>query len=335
VTDFWDDHRRKAGKNRLVFSAILAFLLCVPAFVSSYLLHVAIMILLFGFLASAWNIIGGYAGQHSFGHAAFFGVGAYVSTLLYTRLGISPWIGMLAGAILASVLGMILGYLTFRYKLKGVFFALATFSFAEILRVIVLNWSITNEAMGILIPLKQVNSYRDLLFVSKVPYYYIILFMVIAILLVSYKLDHSKWGYYLKATSEDEEAAGSLGIDILKYKSLALVISSFFTALGGTFYAQYMYYIDPDIGFGIDTTIEMVIRAMFGGLGTVLGPLLGSAVLETVSEVMRNSLGEYKGLHIMFYGAVLIFVMIYFPRGLMGLMRMNRPGKPTRSRKAA
>jgi branched-chain amino acid transport system permease protein len=282
------------------------------------------MILFFAFLGSAWNIVGGYAGQHSFGHSAFFGVGAYVSTLLYIRVGLSPWIGMLVGALFAALLGAFIGYLTFRYKLRGVFFALATFSFAEILRVVALNWDITSQAMGILIPLKENNSYREFLFVDKLPYYYIILAMVILMLLGSHRLDHSKLGYYLKAIREDEEAAGSLGIDILRYKSIALVISSGLTALGGTFYAQYMYYIDPDITFGIDMTIEMVIRPMFGGLGTVFGPLLGSAVLESVSEIMRNELGKFRGMHIMFYGAVLMVVMIYFPNGLMGLIKRKK-----------
>lgn len=295
-----------------------------PAFLSPYLLHVAIMILFFAFLGSAWNILGGYAGQHSFGHSAFFGVGAYVSTLLYIRLGVSPWIGMIGGAILASLIGAFIGYLTFRYRLRGVFFALATFSFSEILRIVALNWDITSQAMGILIPLKEVNSYREFLFIDKLPYYYIVSAMVILMLLVSRKLDHSKLGYYLKAIREDEEAAGSLGIDILKYKSIALIISSGFTAMGGTFYAQYMYYIDPEITFGIDMTIEMVIRPMFGGIGTVFGPLVGSAVLESVSEIMRNLLGKYKGIHIMFYGTVLIVVMIYFPNGLMGLTKKKK-----------
>jgi branched-chain amino acid transport system permease protein len=308
----------------LVFLAAACVLFLGPHFLSSYLLHVVILILYFSFLGSAWSIVSGYAGQFSFGHSAFFGVGAYASSLLYMKSGVSPWIGMLVGAILAAGLGGFIGYLTFRYKLKGACFALATFAFSEMLRTIALNWTLTGKAMGILIPLTQGGSFQDFQFISKLPYYYIILFMVLVVLLVSYGLDHSKLGYYFKAIKEDEEAAGSLGINILKYKIIALVMSAFFTALGGTFYAQYMFYIDPDITFGTNVTIEMIVRTMLGGAGTVLGPLIGSAVLESASEVMRSFLGEYKGLHIMFYATILILVMIFFPYGLMGLVRKRR-----------
>jgi branched-chain amino acid transport system permease protein len=308
----------------LVF--LVAALLCyaMPLVLNSYLLHVAILILLFGFLASAWNIVGGFAGQFCFGQAAFFGIGAYASSLLFMKAGISPWAGMAIGGILGAVLGGIIGYLTFRYKLKGVFFGLGTFAFAEMMRIIALNWGVTNKAMGVLLALKTNASFLDFQFGEKTPYYYVILSMVIMILLVAYRLDNSKPGFYLKAIREDEEAAGSLGINILKYKTGALMLSAFLTALGGTFYAQYMFYIDPDIAFGADTTVEMIVRAMFGGAGTVFGPLIGSAALETISECMRTFVGEYKGVHIMVYGAVLILVMIFFPYGVMGLIRGKR-----------
>ena len=314
---------RKLGYS-LFFLAAACVLFLGPHFLSSYLLHVVILILYFAFLGSAWNIVSGYAGQFSFGHSAFFGVGAYASSLLYMKSGISPWIGMWVGGILAAGLGGFIGYLTFRYKLKGACFALATFAFSEMLRTVALNWSFTEKAMGVLIPLKEGGSFYDFQFTGKLPYYYIILFMVMAVLLVSYGLDHFKLGYYFKAIKEDEEAAGSLGTNILKYKIIALVMSAFFTALGGTFYAQYMFYIDPDITFGTSVTIEMIVRTMLGGAGTVLGPLVGSAVLESASEGMRSWLGEYKGLHIMFYAAILILVMIFFPYGLMGLLRKGR-----------
>jgi branched-chain amino acid transport system permease protein len=308
----------------LVFLLAACFLFWVPNLLSSYLLHVVILILYFSFMGSAWNIVSGYAGQFSFGHSAFFGVGAYLSSLLYIKSGISPWIGMLVGGILAAGLGGFIGYLTFRYKLKGAFFALSTFAFSEMLRIIALNWTVTGKAMGILIPLRREGSFQDFQFVNKLPYYRIILFMVILVLVVSYSLDHSKLGYYFKAIREDEEAAGSLGINILKYKTIALVMSAFFAALGGTFYAQYMFYIDPDITFGTNVTIEMILRTMLGGVGTVFGPLIGSAVLESIAEVMRSFLGKYKGVYIMFYAAVLILVMIFFPHGLMGLVRKRR-----------
>jgi branched-chain amino acid transport system permease protein len=316
-----DYHRFKKIIYGLVFLTTAGFLFWLPHLLSSYLLHVVILILYFSFLGSAWNIVSGYAGQFSFGHSAFFGVGAYASSLLYVKSGISPWIGMLGGGVWAAGLGAFIGYLTFRYKLKGAFFALSTFAFSEMLRIIALNWSLTGKAMGILIPLKEGGSFEAFQFVSKLPYYYIILLMVLCILSVSYGLDHSKLGYYFKAIREDEEAAGSLGINILKYKTMALALSAFFTAFGGTFYAQYMFYIDPDITFGTNVTIEMIVRTMLGGAGTVFGPLIGSAVLESIAEVTRSFLGEYKGVSLMLYAAVLIFAMIFFPHGLVGLAK--------------
>jgi len=300
---------------------IFCIFLGLPQLLSSYFLHVLILILYFSFLGSAWNILGGYAGQFSFGHSAFFGVGAYTSSLLYIKIGISPWIGMFIGGILAAILGGFIGYLTFRYKLRGAFFALSTFAFSEMLRIIALNWEFTGKAVGILIPLIQGGSLQHFQFLNKITYYYTILFMLLTIWLVQYSFDHFKFGYYLKAIREEEEAAGSLGINILKYKTIALIISGFFTALGGTFYAQYMFYIDPDITFGTNVTIEMIVRTMLGGAGTVFGPLIGSTIIELASEVMRSLLGEYKGLHMMFYAIILILVMIFFPNGMMGLLR--------------
>ena len=319
-----NDHSSNKMKSILVFLPLMLFLFFLPQLVSSYLLHVAILVLFFGFLGSGWNIIGGYGGQFSFGHCAFFGVGAYASSLLYIKAGISPWIGMLAGGVLGAGLGGFIGYLTFRYKLKGAFFALATFAFSEMLRIITLNWDMTGKAMGILIPLKKTGAFRDFQFTEKASYYYIILMMVIVILLATYGLEKSRLGYYIKAIREDDEAAGSLGINILRYKTAAMVISSFLTALGGTFYAQYMFYIDPDIAFSADMTMEMVLRTMLGGVGTVFGPLIGSTILESVSELMRTLLGGYKGLHIMFYAAILILVMIFFPHGVVGLIKRRR-----------
>jgi branched-chain amino acid transport system permease protein len=307
-----------------IFVLAAAFFFWMPSLLNSYLQHVSILILYFAFIGSAWNILGGFTGQMCFGQAAFFGIGAYVSSLLLVKAGISPWIGMGIGGVCGAVVGAFMGYLTFRYQLKGVFFALATFAFAEMLRIVAMNLKITGEAMGVLIPLQRNPSFLDFQFNNKIDYYYIILSMVIMILLACYKLDRSKFGYYLKAIREDEEAAGSLGINILKYKMFAIVISAFFTALGGTFYAQYMYYIDPGLAFGVDTTIEMIIRPMIGGLGTVFGPLIGSAVLETLSEVMRTLLADYRGLHITMYGTILILVMIFIPNGIMGLFKIRR-----------
>jgi branched-chain amino acid transport system permease protein len=279
------------------------------------------MIFFFGYLGMAWNILGGYAGQFSFGHAAFFGVGAFTSTLLQIHVGVNPWIGMFLAGIAGLLLGLFIGSLSFRYGLRGPYFALAMLALAEMLRLLAVEWMAVKYPLGITIPLKG-DSFWDFQFTSKVPYYYISLFMMAAVLYLTRAIEGRRMGSYFKAIRENENAAEVLGIDVFKYKLLAMAISSFITAVGGTFYAQYYLTIEEESAFGVSISIEVLLSPIIGGAGTVLGPVLGAGILEILSEVNRNILGAYSGVHLMVYGAILIVVIIFLPSGILGGLQM-------------
>jgi len=309
----------KKLNNRLVIAAILFIFVVIAPFLNDYFLHVLIMMFLYSYLGTSWNILGGYTGQFSFGHTAYFGIGAYVSTILLFNWKISPWIGMICGAFLGLIFGLFIGFLCFRYGLRGPYFALATLAFAEMLRIGALNLEITGKAMGILIPLEG-DSFWLFQFTNKLPYYYIILCMATGIVLINYIISNAKLGDCFEAIREDPDSAMALGIDTFKYKMIAIALSSFFTTMGGTFYAQYMFYIDPEICFGVHNSIEIFLRPILGGLGTVMGPTLGAFLLAPISEITRNFLGSYSGVYLMIYGILFIMVIIFFPRGIVGLL---------------
>lgn len=327
---------------------LLLVVLVLPLFLDTYLLSLAILILFWGLLAQGWNIMGGYAGQFSFGHAAFYGLGAYTSTWLLVNAGVNPWIGMVIGGLVAVAFGLFTGFLTFRYGLRGPYFALATFAFAEMLRLIAINWEVVNKSRGIQVPLRGGDSLLAFQFeTTKVPYYYIILGMVLFALAVTFLIDRSKWGYYFKAIRENEEAASALGVDPLRYKLLAMSLSAFLTAMGGTFYAQYLLFIDPEIVFGSQVSVEILLRPIIGGAGTVFGPLVGALVLTPLSEVTRTLLREppgflpflaplrgRSGIDVMLFGVLLIVTIIFMPNGLAGWV-VRRWQRATRRTHAA
>jgi len=309
-----------------------------PYLASSFILRLAILILYWAYLGQCWNILSGYAGQFSFGHSAYFGLGAYTSTLLLFKWGLNPWIGMFIGGIVAMCGGIFIGFLCFRYRVRGVYFALATLAFAEILRLIAINSAFVRKSMGIQIPLRRVDSWLHFQFeTTTIPYYYIILAMVLGSILVVRMIERSKLGYYFKAIHQDEEAAASLGVSLLRYKMVAMGISCFMTALGGTFYAQYFFFIDPDLVFGVEVSIEMLLRPIVGGVGVLWGPLVGALVLTPLSEITRTIIRDpppflpflfplkgRSGVDLMLYGLIVIFVIIFMQRGIMGLIQNQR-----------
>src|SRR5262245_53481875 len=279
--------------------------------------------MLFGYLGAAWNILGGYAGQFSFGHAAYFGIGAYTSTLLFLKLGVSPWLGMLAGGLLAALFGLFAGYLSFRYGLRGPYFSLVTLAFAEMLRVVAVNTKAVGSSIGLVIPSRE-PALANFIFASKLPYYYVILMMALAAVAITRLVARSKLGYSLLAIRENEDAAEAAGVDALGMKLRAMALSSFLTALGGTFYAQYFSYIDPSITFGPSVSIQGLLQAIVGGAGTVLGPFLGAFVLTPISELSRAALRGRAGMDVMIYGVILILVISFLPQGLTGWARGRR-----------
>jgi branched-chain amino acid transport system permease protein len=296
------------------------FLLLLPRFIGNYFLHLLTMIFFFTYLGAAWNILGGYAGQFSFGHAAFFGTGAFTSTLLQIHLGVNPWIGMLLGGTVGLLLGLFIGSLTFRYGLRGPYFALAMLAVAEMLRLLAVQWMAVKYPLGITIPLKG-DSLLYFQFTKKVPYYYITFVMMVAALYLTHCIEKRRVGSYFKAIRENENAADALGINVFKYKLIAMAISAFLTAAGGTFYAQYYLTIEEESSFGAGVSIEVLLGPIIGGAGTVFGPLVGAAILEILSESTRNLLKGYSGVHLMVYGAILVVVIIFLPRGVLGGLR--------------
>jgi branched-chain amino acid transport system permease protein len=308
---------------RLMVLAIvlLVVMLVAPLFVSDRVIHIMIQILFFAYLSSCWNILGGFAGQLSFGHALFLAIGAYTSTLLLLQLGLSPWLGMIAGGILAAAAGIFIGYLTFRYGIKGTYFVLVTLAFVEIARIVALNTTAIGGALGLYIPIR-VDDPWQLKFVNKAHYYYVVLGLALMVLGVTAWLKNSPTGYRLMAIRENEDAAQALGINLLRYKLFATALSAFLTALGGTFYAHYVTFIDPHTLLNMNMSLEITIYAIIGGMGTVIGPFLGAAILVPIAEAVRTTFGHnYAGVHLVVYGGLLMAIVRFAPEGMLGFVR--------------
>ena len=304
------------GLPLLVAALILPFVVA-----DNYVVHSAAMVLYFAYMASSWNFVCGYVGQVSLGHAAFSGIAGYASVLLFTGLGLSPWIGMILGGLLAAAISVPVGYATFR--LKGPYFTLTTIAFAEIMRIWLEN---TDEFLGI--PLKGAqgltvppvggSNFLAFQFDGKLPYYFIILAMLVGVMAATRLMERSRLGFYLKAIRGNRDGAEALGIDPTRYCLTALALSAFLTGLGGAYYAQLFRYINPERNMGIDLSIDMAVMTIVGGQGTLLGPTLGALVLHPVGEVVRATLGGHVlGLHLILYGIVLMLAVLYFPKGII------------------
>ena len=288
---------------------------------SNYAINVGTLILLVAFLGQSWNIAGGFAGLTSFGHALFFGTGAYCSTILQTQYGINPWTGWAVSTAAGGVVGAVVGYLSFRVGLRGSYFALVTLAFAEMFRILANSVEITRGGLGILIQLDQRPA--NLQFASPLWFYYIALALAALSIVIAWWLTRSRFGASLAAIRENEDAARALGIDIVREKVKCLSLSGALCAAGGTFYAQKYLYIDPWIAYGVDKSVEMLLVSMIGGAGTVFGPFIGSAVLLTLGEATR-ALSNAQGLSLIVYGVLLIVIVGFLPEGIVGLFR-RRP----------
>lgn len=303
---------------------ILLVLLLLPLIVRNVnFQHVMLMTLIFAGLGEAWNIITGFAGQTSFGHAAFFGIGAYTSTVLFYRFGVSPWLGMILGAVFAGIIAFLVSYPCFR--LKGHYFAVATLAVAEIIKQLFVSWDYVEGATGISIPVVPDSFWAMQFHRSKIPYVLIAYGLFVLTLFVAVSIERNRMGYYLKAIRESHEAAEALGINTARYKLLAMIISSMLTAFFGTLYAQYILYIDPFMVFGLETSMKIVLLTVLGGLGSVYGPIVGAAILIPLSEYTRAYLGGTgKGIDLMIYGVLIMVIVIFEPRGVLGLLRSRK-----------
>jgi branched-chain amino acid transport system permease protein len=304
-----------------LFGLALVILLALPAVLSSYALTIVILVFFYGFLGQAWNIVGGYAGQLSAGHAAFVGVGGYTAAMLSTEWGLTPWIGMFVGAGLAALLGAVIGFLGFRFGLRGFYFVLLTVAFAEVCRIVVSNVDALGGALGLYITFT--GNPRQFQFQDQRVYYYLALALMLLATGVAALIERRRFGIYLTAIREDETACEALGVATFKYKMLAMVVSSSLTGLGGTFYAYYLFSLQPGAVFGIPLSVEIIIRPIIGGAGTLLGPLLGSAILTPLAEVSRHYFGQsgLHGAHLIVYGILLIAVVLFLPQGAYPYLR--------------
>jgi len=297
----------------------LALLATVPLITSSnVVLNFLVMALLIALVGQGWNLLGGYGGQYSFGHAAFFGTGAYATAILQVRYGVNAWLGLFIGIAAGALVGAVIGALSFRSGLKGSYFALVTLAFAEVLRIIASVIPITGAGVGTLIKLDLRP--EALQFQSRAPFYWIILGMVGLSIVIAHAIEHSRFGAYLMALRENEDAAKALGVDTTRVKLGAMTISAAITAAGGCFYAQYFLFIDAGIAYGPWISIEALLAPIVGGLGTVFGPLLGALVVKTLGEMTKLMTGDAPGLDLAIYGCVLIAVVAFAPRGIAGLL---------------
>jgi branched-chain amino acid transport system permease protein len=303
----------------LLVAFIFAVLFILPALITqSFYLHILILVFLYALLGGAWNILGGYAGQVSLGHALYFGIGAYSSTMLMLEAGLSPWIGMLVGMFLSVAVSAILGYPCFR--IKGHYFVIATIALGEIAFVLFTNWQWVGGAVGKHIPLLP-SSFADFQFTGKVAYYYIALAFLAVQLFFTWFMQKSYLGYYFQAIREDEDTARSLGINITKYKMAAMAFSAAFMAAGGTFYSQYLLYIDPESVLPNVLSTQVCLIPILGGLGTVFGPVIGAFVMFPLSEFIRASLGgSGNALDLIIYGLLIMIFAIAKPTGIMGVI---------------
>jgi branched-chain amino acid transport system permease protein len=306
-------------KDLLIFILFMCILAVAPLFLrDAFLCHILIMIMMYATMSIGWNVIGGYAGQVSFGNAAFFGVGAYTTAILLVNYNVNPWLGMLAGCVLSVCLAVVVGYPCFR--LRGHYFAIATIAVGEIMVVIFTNWDYVGAAVGIYMPILEESVTNFEFHSSKIPYYYIILVMLLVAIAVSYFIEESRLGYYLRAIKDDPDGARSLGIDIQKYKMIAFSISAVLTSICGTFYGQYVLYIHPSSTMDLMMSIHLCIIALIGGIGKLFGPVVGAFVFIPLMELTRVYLGsEGQGIDMIIYSLLVIMIAIWRPQGLWAL----------------
>jgi branched-chain amino acid transport system permease protein len=285
---------------------------------SNTIINSLVTAMIIALAAQGWNLLAGYGGQFSFGHAAFFGAGAYGNAILQTRYGINAYAAMLAATAIGAVVGAVIGYLSFRSGLRGSYFALITLAFAEVFRIIANATPLTGGAAGTLIKLKL--SAANFQFASRAIYFWIILALVVAAMLLMRRIERSRFGAYLVAVRENENSASALGVDTLTVKLKAITLSAGLTALAGAFYVQYFLFVDSSIAFGTWISIEALLAPIVGGLGTVFGPLLGALALYFLGEFAKAIAGRIPGIDLVLFGILLVLTIAFARHGLQGLL---------------
>ncbi len=304
-------------KHLLGILVLLLLVLGLPALVgNAFYLNLMVLVFIYAGAATAWNILGGMTGQFSLGHTVFFGIGAYTSTLLYNFYGISPWIGGLIGGVISMSLALAISYPIFR--LRGVFFAMATLAVSETVRILVI-YARREFDLPYGLSINYEPSLANMIFASRESYVYLAGGFLLLVMAVAFVLDRSYVGYYLRAIRDNQEAAEAAGISVRRYKLLGLLVSTFLTSLGGTILAQYTLYIEPETVFNVTISINMALMSILGGLGTLLGPLVGAVIALPLQEFLRDWLGSAaSGAHLAVYGVLLVAMVIGMPKGIVG-----------------
>lgn len=318
------------ARRHLIALAVIAVVLALgPLVLEGSTRTIAVRVLMAAALGIAWNVMGGFAGQFSFGHAAYFGLGAYTGAILLVNYNVSPWIGMIAGAVVAALFGALTGWLSFRYELKGAYFALATFAFAEMLRLITINQDWLNASRGFQVPVLSEPSLWMLQFSTRSPAYYLVMVgLLVGLQLATILLVHSRTGMFIVALREDEQGAEAVGVPAMRYKVTAVAISAAMAAVVGVFYTQFFFFIDPDLAFGPAESVAILLPAVIGGTGTLWGPLVGAFILvplgEFTSSFVRTPpafleiIAGRSGLDLILFAILLVLILLFLPKGVYG-----------------
>jgi len=317
-----------ARRNNLILAiCVAAAVACLPLVVKDvYIQNMLVLTLMYAALSQSWNILSGYCGQISLGHALYFGLGAYATLLLFTKFGVLPRFGMIAGGVIAAAVAAAVGYPCFR--LKGHYFVIATIVIAEAGLLLMLNWDWAGAAMGIEVPVRG-DSWAKFQFArSKLPYFYFALGLALVAWIVTWKIEDSRWGYWWRAVKDNAEAAESLGVVVFRSKMAAAAVSAFLTAVGGGFYAQFVSYIDPESVMSFQFSLLMALPAVLGGIGTLWGPAVGAAILIPITEVTRSYAGGTgKGFDLIVYGLLVMGIALGRPEGIVGAFSARKRAK--------
>jgi branched-chain amino acid transport system permease protein len=330
---------RASSRDLIIFVAVVAVLALIPLGMSPFMVSVSTGVLILAMAGVGWNVLSGFAGQFSFGHAAYFGLGAYSVAILLTKYSISPWIGLIVGGLVGAVFGLFVGWVSFRFGLKGAYFALATFAVAEMLRLTFNSLDYFGAGVGIRIPLVEADDWGRIQFSNtRAAHYWVILLLLALSLLAVIAIKYSRIGSYMFAVREDEDAAAALGINPLKTKLIAISISGFITAVAGGYFTLFFLFIDPDIVFGALMSVAILLRPIVGGVGTIWGPVVGAVILSLLGEFTRtlvrdpppflSFIGGVNGLDQVLFGLILIVMIIRAPDGVIGWFRRKRPKDP-------
>src|SRR5213593_1740696 len=309
------------NRASISLTILAAILVALPFMVGNYALSVATLILYFAYTGQAWNVMMGFAGQLSLGHAIYVGLGAYTAAALYVHFGVAPWIGLPAAMAVAVACGAIIGFLAFRFGVSGVYFAILTIAFAEFARIGFDHFQWVGASSGFFLPVANYTR-NDLWNLRGDPtmFYYVMLALTVAAFALCHVLLRSRVGYYWQAIREDEVAARSLGINTFRYKMYAVIISAGMTAVAGVFFAFYYNNLFPEQVFHISRSIEIILGPVIGGVGTLFGPVLGAAVLTLLSDGITEALAlaglEIPGAKHVFYGICLLAVVMFLPHGI-------------------